>query len=457
MPKARSVERGFILLIHAVIAKVAKTQLAIKPVAKTQVAACRRLANFVSAVTAAVRSSVQASLRQYRLKRRLNRDLCRQKSCAANSAALQQLHFHSSDRSFNRDLESLKVCEVAGKRTLIFHSALRCDAELFATLRDFSASSGWSLLQDRRSASVTASAAGCRDRRHSGLWLSLRWALSSAIFASAASHAAGDLQDEWQSETAGISVNQSEQNFYASRADNSTLVFSLGLFAPAPENFDSQSGAETDLSSVSGTMPDTISTEAAVFLVQAESMAKYHDVLTLLNTKWSRRKSDPAYMTEDIEQMAAYIAMRPEAYQLLSSLRDQPWSLRYRAGEYRSDVRGDALNVHSVRIYFDTRAAAVLQSNGDCRDNIGHCVASPVDALLHELLHAKLALLETAHFVRSGGMNGVVYPYQHEREVLALERQMYSAMSAHDDRPRPQRHRHRGELVTADCATCLGS
>ena len=84
-------------------------------------------------------------------------------------------------------------------------------------------------------------------------------------------------------------------------------------------------------------------------------------------------------------------------------------------------------------------------------------MASPVDALLHELLHAKIALMDTASFLKSGGMNGVVYPYQHERKVIALENQIYRAMSNDDNRSRPRRNSHTGNLVTASCATCIGS
>ena len=84
--------------------------------------------------------------------------------------------------------------------------------------------------------------------------------------------------------------------------------------------------------------------------------------------------------------MAHYIAARPQAYELLMSVRKQPWTLHHRAGEFRSDVRGSNFDVHSVKIYFDTRAAAILKSHEACELDARHCTASPVDALLHFIL-----------------------------------------------------------------------
>ena len=91
-----------------------------------------------------------------------------------------------------------------------------------------------------------------------------------------------------------------------------------------------------------------------------------------------------------------------------------------------------------------------------CQNDPGKCIARPVDALLHELIHAKMALLKSREFIQDGGMNAMVYPYAHERKVIAMERALYSAMSSEDLLSRPQRIQHRGAITQASCVSCIG-
>lgn len=182
----------------------------------------------------------------------------------------------------------------------------------------------------------------------------------------------------------------------------------------------------------------------------------YERVLAIFNKQWIRSASDPVTLKTDIEQMAEYIAAQPEALALLSSLSSQALYFKYSESDFRTQVKGSHFYVRSATIYFDPRSAAVLHSGADCEINHARCVVSPVDALLHELLHARLALLETKKFIKSGAMNSVIYPYQHEQEVIRQERQTYMRMSKHDDLPRPSRQRHAGHLIKASCVTCLG-
>ena len=190
------------------------------------------------------------------------------------------------------------------------------------------------------------------------------------------------------------------------------------------------------------------------------------DVLELLLKKWRGRRSAPDFVATDIKQIAAYIAARDEAYDLLMRLKRQPWNWVYQPGEFRSEVKGSRLSVNSVNVYFDTRSAARFTGPGNCSPAAGHttaghassshCELRPVDALLHELLHVRAALLDTRAFLRSGAMAGGSYPHRHEREILSQERELFSAMSAQDSLPRPQRNRHSGQIIAAECATCLG-
>ena len=120
-------------------------------------------------------------------------------------------------------------------------------------------------------------------------------------------------------------------------------------------------------------------------------------------------------------------------------------------------MHGNQIQVKSVKVYFDSRAAAMLRSHRACTDSDkrGACVASPADALLHELLHASSALLESRRFIEQGGMNGVMYPFAHEDAVIKSENALYRSMTAIDKQHRPNRHSHTGRLVASTCVTCV--
>jgi hypothetical protein len=112
------------------------------------------------------------------------------------------------------------------------------------------------------------------------------------------------------------------------------------------------------------------------------------------------------------------------------------------------------MEVDKAVIHFNTRAAAQLLLNRQCTDN-PVCIASPADALLHELLHAHSMLVDTAQFIDEGGMNNVLYPYEHEYAVIDAERKLYASMSRRDDIKRPQRTDHTGRTVLARCPICI--
>ena len=115
---------------------------------------------------------------------------------------------------------------------------------------------------------------------------------------------------------------------------------------------------------------------------------------------------------------------------------------------------GSALQVDKATVHFNTRSAAQLRLNNGCKGN-PVCVASPADALLHELLHVHSMLVKSEEFISQGGMNNVLYPYQHEYQVIDKERALYAGMSVHDKLKRPQRREHSGRLIRAACATCI--
>ena len=63
-------------------------------------------------------------------------------------------------------------------------------------------------------------------------------------------------------------------------------------------------------------------------------------------------------------------AARPEAFELLMSLKNQPWSMHYKAGDFRTEVKGSRFTVNRVKVYFDSRSAAVFASHAACDEDV---------------------------------------------------------------------------------------
>lgn len=155
----------------------------------------------------------------------------------------------------------------------------------------------------------------------------------------------------------------------------------------------------------------------------------------------------------ELESMALYFAKHEQAYQLIKRLAKSSLRLRYSAGSFRTQVKGSRIQVHSATIFYDPMVSALVGKTGYYAS--GSSVMSAADALLHELLHAEKALNNSKDFIASGAMRGVGYPIEHERQVIALERELFASMTAQDGIERPQRHQHAGTLASALCSTCL--
>lgn len=427
----------------------------------TDSVSCSLAKGFYHSLPSQTSTKVLRGLRQLLVKSQRRRQLIQsakqlQDLLAVAGIAPGIINFYCSDFGFYRRANSLnkqavKLCCLSGQKTIIYHANFSDrNAFAFSTLQQLAHNNGWQLLEDRRKVINEVK----YERRQRAAIMSFKVALSSFMLDStsafAADFAAFNSVDR-------ITINQ--LSFASSDTQAATVVRPLGLFSPSSDYFSTPGFNRVVKSAVDNHIAHDLEANLLDELAAPESysLEKYNQVLTILEKKWSKRKNDPGYLAEDFKQMARYIAARPHAYELLQSVSRQPWTLHYQAGEFRSDVRGSAFSVSSVKIYFDSRSAAILKAHQLCVSDAGHCMASPVDALLHELLHAKLALTETAEFIRSGGMNSVIYPYQHERKVIALENKMYSAMSNDDQKSRPRRRSHTGTLVTASCSTCIDS
>jgi hypothetical protein len=172
-----------------------------------------------------------------------------------------------------------------------------------------------------------------------------------------------------------------------------------------------------------------------------------------LSAAYQAEPGDPAHIADDLATIADYYAHYPQVIDLLSELSGHKLVLKYRRNTWLAQAWGSQFTVDSVTIYFDTRLGAQLLNDPGC-DSSPACSISPADALLHELLHAKLMLLDSQHFIDGGGMAQTLYPFEHEREVINHENRLYQDMNQLDGRARPLRHRHSGELLQVSCPAC---
>ena len=173
-----------------------------------------------------------------------------------------------------------------------------------------------------------------------------------------------------------------------------------------------------------------------------------------LSERYQKQEADPDYIENDLKEIANYYSDFPESVNLIEELKNKNWTLSYDEDNWVTTGSGSMLKVDKAVIHFNTRSAAQLRLNNGCSDN-PVCIASPADALLHELLHAHSMLVKSEEFIAQGGMNNVVYPYKHEYALIESERKLYAKMSVQDSVKRPQRREHTGRTVKAHCPTCI--
>ncbi len=174
----------------------------------------------------------------------------------------------------------------------------------------------------------------------------------------------------------------------------------------------------------------------------------------ILNAHYIWKEGDPGYIQSDLKEMAAYYSQFPEVVNLIVSLKNKNWVLSYDENTWSTVASGSVLHVDKATIHFNTRSAAKLKLHNSCKEN-PVCIASPADALLHELLHTHSMLVKTDEFIQHGGMNVQRYPYQHEYAIIKSERELYASMSKSDAIKRPQRNEHAGRKIIASCVTCI--
>lgn len=308
-------------------------------------------------------------------------------------------------------------CVIQGRETLVHaHDLAQRDPGFYQQLQDYAEANHYALVADRR----TSDNPDQHGRRRA--WLPvivLSMSLNAAVAA------------EKPSAHGGFN-NQQGQSV-------------LSLFHPTGEN-------ATDIAGHSESL-DRPHTDH--FEYEFSPSEEGEVIERILLDHYQTAASDPDHVKADLVQISRYLSQYPEAVDLITSLAEQPWQLSHADNTFETEVRGNAFQVQAVNIKFDSRAAAKLRSHRSCETRANACIASPADALLHELLHAHSALLKTKTFVAQGGMNSALYPYAHEYDVIKKENQLYRAMSMKDGIDRPQRHRHAGRLVASSCSFCV--
>lgn len=289
--------------------------------------------------------------------------------------------------------------------------------ELFRQLHGYYSAQGYALKEDQRSATV---ASGHRQERR-------RWALlvlftTSLMFES---HAYAET---------GHKSHEGHQHQLPQRIE-------LQLVATR----DTQYQAGQDLA------PLTPVHAAKPVSLQSAQAQRIYGTLT---DHYVKQTGDPEFITEDFKQIANYYSEFPEVVAMLEAIKDKNWQLSYDAANWVTVASGNVFQIDKAVIHFNTRSAAQLRLNNGCQNN-PVCIASPADALLHELLHTHSMLIKTSEFIAQGGMNNVMYPYKHEYAIIEAERKLYASMSRRDEIKRPQRNDHTGRLVKADCPTCI--
>jgi len=188
--------------------------------------------------------------------------------------------------------------------------------------------------------------------------------------------------------------------------------------------------------------------------IQALDPVALYKITRFLKQAYQYQTGDPVTIKVDLKKMANYYAKYPQVVELITELSDKNVLLKYKKSHWQAQALGTQHSVDQVTVYFDTRVGAQLWMHVDCKANLA-CSITPADALLHELLHAKLMIVDSEEFIQQGGMKPTLYLFDHEKQVIEKENFLYQQMSQQDGLARPIRHRHTGALIQASCALCL--
>lgn len=316
--------------------------------------------------------------------------------------------------SFTRHQVYVHPCVINNRPHIVYPQGLPAQQpKLFQSLHDYYQHKGYALKEDQRRANSTRQHAHERRRWAPILLFTAELMLDGTAFADPSITKQGQL----------------------AHTDHQVKL----LLVSAPTNH------------AANELPALLPQQAKLKAIDSAVANRIYD---LLQQRYKRNDSDPDYISNDFRQIANYYSGFPEVIKILESLNNKNWRLVYDELSWVTVASGNVFKVDSVSVHFNTRSAAQLKMYNRCKEN-PVCIASPADALLHELLHTQSMLVNTQEFLAQGGMNAVMYPYKHEYAIIDAERKLYATMSSRDSIKRPQRIDHTGRLVKAQCAICI--
>lgn len=318
--------------------------------------------------------------------------------------------------SFNGRQVYVHPCVIDNRPHIVYPRGLQTqEPKLFRALQDYYRGKGYALKEDQRGCSPARNVAHERRRR----WAPILLFTTDLLFEGAA--------------FAETNIVEPVAGAHAHRQVELKLT---------SNDIHRRSAADLQALPPQKTKSMTIDTAAA---------SRIYD---LLRQRYRPIDSDPEYILDDFREIADYYSGFPEIVNMLDGLKNKNWRLIYDEHSWVTVASGNIFQVDNASVHFNTRSAAQLKMYKLCKHN-PVCIASPADALLHELLHAHSMLVNTREFIAQGGMNTVMYPYKHEYAIIDAERKLYASMSSRDSIKRPQRIDHTGRLVKAKCPTCI--
>lgn len=320
---------------------------------------------------------------------------------------------------FTRDRVYVHPCVIDNRPHIVYPRGLQAQRpDLFAALKDYYGRQGFALKEDERRYDAATPVARERRRR----WVPMLVFTAELL-----------LEGVAYADTLGA-ASEPERHVEARQVE-------LKLSAP-------NAGDRFTLDASSGPFSSVANRPKAIDSVAADR------IYDLLQQRYEPGDADPSYLLDDFRQIANYYSAFPEVVAVFNNLKNKNWRLRYDEHQWQTVASGNVFHVDSATVHFNTRAAAQLKRYNQCQNN-PHCIASPADALLHELLHVQSMLVHTREFIAQGGMSMVLYPYKHEYVIIDAERKLYASMTQRDGLSRPQRTDHVGRPAKAECATCI--
>lgn len=332
----------------------------------------------------------------------------------AHALKYDEITYHISSRKLNGHVVSrsenghhiLHTCVINGQPHIVYPRGLpHKDPLTFSELQTFAYSNRLRLMEERRSDSRVEKAEKHRP------WLPI---LLLTISASATS-------------------------------EDDVEAISESVFLSTPGSLEEQIGAES--------AREKLVNEEEIYANEIEDTAV--DIFHSLHAHFVSGDADPADITSELRLLAGYYSRYREVIDLFNELDSLPWKLKFETRSFRTQVTGTSLSINNATVYFDPQFGAQLKFQNACEEKLPFCVASPADALLHELLHARSILQNPSAYIAAGGMAGLLYPFEHERKTIEAENNLYRSMTAVDQKPRPIRNEHTGRYVLVACSTCV--